>query len=91
VEPLSLTKESYELIFRHGQKTERYNCLSSFTEEQFGCILPLHLLSTISLMFLSRYFETKVEHFAPYLLKDGLVQKVTKFENNLPDAEEVSS
>jgi hypothetical protein len=30
-----------------------------------------------------------VEHFAPYLLKDGLVQKVTKFENNLPEAEEV--
>ncbi len=45
----------------------------------------------ISLMFFARYFETKVEHFAPYLLKDGLVQKVTKFENNLPDAEEVSS
>jgi hypothetical protein len=42
-------------------------------------------------MFFARYFETKVEHFAPYLLKDGLVQKVTKFENNLPDAEEVSS
>ncbi len=37
----------------------------------------------------ARYFETKVEHFAPYLLKDGLVQKVTKFENNLPEAEEV--
>jgi tetrahydromethanopterin S-methyltransferase subunit C len=32
-----------------------------------------------------------VEHFAPYLLKDGLVQKVTKFENNLPEAEEVIS
>ena len=36
-----------------------------------------------------RYFETKVDHFAPYLLKDGLVQKVTKYENNLPEADEV--
>ena len=39
---------------------------------------------------LFRYLETKVEHFAPYLLKDGLVLRVTKYQNNLENAEEVS-
>ena len=52
VGPLSAPKESFDLVFRLGQKTERY-------------------------------FETKVEHFAPYLLKDGLVLRITKYRNNL--------
>ena len=49
------------------------------------------LQSNVTLMKpLFRYLETKVEHFAPYLLKDGLVLRVTKYQNNLENAEEVS-
>ena len=29
------------------------------------------------------YYCDKVEHFAPYLLKDGLVIRITKYRNNL--------
>ena len=36
-----------------------------------------------------RYCETKVEHFAPYLLKDGLVLRITKYLSNQENAEEV--
>ena len=36
-----------------------------------------------------KYFETKVEYYAPYLLKDGMVQRMIQYENNLDDAEEV--
>lgn len=36
-----------------------------------------------------KYFETKVEYYAPYLLKDGMVQRMTQYETNAPDAEEI--
>ena len=37
-----------------------------------------------------KYFATKVEYFAPYLLKDGLIQRVRQYANNLPSADEVT-
>ena len=58
VSQLDIPRDSYDLMYRLGQKTERY-------------------------------FETKVEYYAPYLLKDGMVQRMTQYETNAPDAEEV--
>ena len=43
---LDIPRDSYDLMYRLGQKTEKY-------------------------------FETKVEYYAPYLLKDGMVQRMT--------------
>ena len=57
VSQLDIPRDSYDLMYRLGQKTERY-------------------------------FETKVEYYAPYLLKDGMVQRMTQYETNAPDAEE---
>ena len=36
-----------------------------------------------------KYLETKVEYFAPYLLKDGMVQRMTQYENNDENAVEL--
>ena len=36
-----------------------------------------------------KYHETKVEYYAPYLLKDGMVQRMTQYENNSEDADEI--
>ena len=36
------------------------------------------------------FFSTKVEYYAPYLLKDGLVQRIRQFDNNEPSSEEIS-
>ena len=38
-----------------------------------------------------KFFETKVEYYAPYLLKDGMVQRMTQYENNSEDAEEIQT
>ena len=54
---LDIPRDSYDLMYRLGQKTEKY-------------------------------FETKVEYYAPYLLKDGMVQRMTQYATNAPDAEE---
>ena len=54
---LDIPRDSYDLMYRLGQKTEKY-------------------------------FETKVEYYAPYLLKDGMVQRMTQYESNAADAEE---
>ena len=60
VKELNIPKDSYELMYRLGQKTEKY-------------------------------FETKVEYYAPYLLKDGMVQRMIKYDGNTEAAEEVKS
>ena len=60
VSELNIPKDSYELMYRLGQKTEKY-------------------------------FETKVEYYAPYLLKDGMVQRMIKYDGNTEGAEEVKS
>lgn len=36
-----------------------------------------------------KYWETKVEYYAPYLLKDGMVQRMTQYDSNATDADEV--
>ena len=38
-----------------------------------------------------KYYETKVEYYAPYLLKDGMVQRMVKYDGNTEEAEEVKS
>ena len=38
-----------------------------------------------------KYYETKVEYYAPYLLKDGMVQRMIKYDGNTEEAEEVKS
>lgn len=58
VEELDIPRDSYDLMYRLGQKTEKY-------------------------------FETKVEYYAAYLLKDGMVQRMTEYESNFPEAEEL--
>ena len=29
-----------------------------------------------------KFLETNIQYFAPYLLKDGMVQRMTQFKNN---------
>ena len=38
-----------------------------------------------------KYFETKVEYYAPYLLKDGMVQRMIQYDTNEEDATEIKS
>ena len=38
-----------------------------------------------------KYYKTKVEYYAPYLLKDGMVQRMIKYDTNSEDAEEIKS
>ena len=38
-----------------------------------------------------KYFETKVEYYAQYLLKDGMVQRMIKYDSNNEEADEVKS
>ena len=58
VDELNIPRDSYELMYRMGQKTEKY-------------------------------FQTKVEYFAPYLLKDGMVQRMVQYSSNEEDAEQI--
>ena len=60
VQELNIPKDSYELMYRLGQKTEKY-------------------------------FETKVEYYAPYLLKDGMVQRMVQYDSNEEEATEIKS
>ena len=38
-----------------------------------------------------KYFQTKVEFYAPYLLKDGMVQRMIQYHSNEEEAEEIRS
>ena len=58
VDELNIPRDSYELMYRMGQKTEKY-------------------------------FQTKVEYIAPYLLKDGMVQRMVQYSSNEEDAEQI--
>ena len=38
-----------------------------------------------------KYYKTKVEYYAPYLLKDGMVQRMIQYDTNSEEAEELKS